>query len=54
MVGDRSYDVCGAKENGLDCAGVLYGYGSEAELKDAGADYIIKDIHGLTNFFEDR
>lgn len=54
MVGDRSYDVIGAKENGLDCAGVLYGYGSKSELKGSGADYIIESVHKLTKFFEDK
>lgn len=38
MVGDRSNDVIGAKENGLDCIGALYGYGSREELLGAGAD----------------
>ena len=28
MVGDRSYDVIGAAQNGLPSVGVLYGYGS--------------------------
>ena len=37
MVGDRFHDVEGAKENGLPCIGVLYGFGDEAELMDAGA-----------------
>lgn len=36
MVGDREHDALGAKEAGLRCVGVLYGYGSEAELKKAG------------------
>ena len=40
MVGDRKHDIIGAKENGLKSIGVLYGYGDEAELKTAGADYI--------------
>ena len=40
MVGDREHDVIGARENGLDCIGVLYGYGSREELTEAGADYI--------------
>lgn len=40
MVGDREHDILGAKENGLDSMGVLYGYGSESELCKAGADYI--------------
>ena len=37
MVGDREHDVLGAKENGIGCIGVLYGYGSRAELERAGA-----------------
>lgn len=37
MVGDREHDVLGAKEHGLPCVGVLYGYGSRQELEQAGA-----------------
>lgn len=37
MVGDRSYDMIGAKKAGLYSLGVLYGYGSREELVDAGA-----------------
>jgi phosphoglycolate phosphatase len=40
MIGDRSHDVVGAKTNGMTAIGVLYGYGSEAELRDAGAHHI--------------
>ena len=36
MVGDRENDVTGAKNNGIDILGVLYGYGDEKELSDAG------------------
>lgn len=32
MVGDRSYDAVGAAENGIDCVGVLYGYGTREEF----------------------
>jgi phosphoglycolate phosphatase len=42
MIGDREHDIIGAKENGLKSIGVLYGYGSEDELKTCGADYIIE------------
>ena len=42
MVGDREHDVLGAKDVGVSSLGVLYGYGSEEELKTAGADHIIK------------
>ena len=37
MVGDREHDVLAAKDLGLDCIGVLYGYGSREELEVAGA-----------------
>ena len=37
MIGDRSHDVAGAKANEIDTIGVLWGYGSEKELTDAGA-----------------
>jgi len=47
MVGDRLHDVAGAKENGLACIGVLYGYGSRQELEDAGADAIAADLGEL-------
>ena len=43
MVGDREHDVLGAKEIGLKCIGVLYGYGDLEELENAGADYIAKN-----------
>jgi phosphoglycolate phosphatase len=38
MVGDRHHDIQGAKANGLATIGVLWGYGSQAELQGAGAD----------------
>ena len=47
MVGDRKHDVLGAKENGLDCIGVLYGYGSKGELEDAGAIAIAQTVNEL-------
>lgn len=47
MVGDRRFDVIGARKNGIKTAGVLYGYGSYPELLDAGADYIAKNVSEL-------
>lgn len=41
MIGDREHDIIGAKENALASIGVLYGYGSEEELQNSGADYIV-------------
>lgn len=40
MVGDREHDIIGAKKNGLDSLGVLYGYGDREELETAGAKFI--------------
>lgn len=42
MIGDRRDDVLGARRNGIDCAGVLWGFGTETELKDAGARYLFR------------
>ena len=42
MIGDRKHDIIGAKENGLDSIGVLFGYGNYEELKTAGATYIVE------------
>lgn len=44
MIGDREYDIHGAKAAGLDSIGVLYGYGSREELEGAGATYIVERV----------
>ena len=40
MIGDRYNDIDGAHKTGLKCMGVLWGYGSQEELSEAGADFI--------------
>lgn len=47
MIGDRKYDIIGAKENNIASIGVTYGYGSEEELKKAGATYIVDNVIAL-------
>lgn len=37
MIGDRDHDVLGAAHNGIDCIGVLWGYGTQEELTQVGA-----------------
>lgn len=44
MVGDREHDIIGAKKNGIDSIGVLFGYGNREELENAGATYIAKTV----------
>jgi phosphoglycolate phosphatase len=41
MVGDRFYDVVGAREHGVPTIGVLWGAGSEDELREAQAAAIV-------------
>ncbi len=47
MIGDREHDIYGARENGMDSIGVLYGYGDLQELSDAGATYIAEKISDI-------
>ncbi len=41
MIGDRSFDVIGARAFGMDSIGVTWGYGERAELEESGATYIV-------------
>ena len=47
MIGDRLYDIEGAKACGLDSLGVYLGYAEENELESAGATYIAHGVDGL-------
>lgn len=51
MVGDRYHDIEGAKANGLHSAGVLWGYGTEEELKKAGAEYLFARPEDILRLF---
>ena len=42
MVGDRRSDVAAGRAVGTRTVGVLWGYGSRAELEDAGADVLLE------------
>ncbi|NLH96286.1 MAG: HAD hydrolase-like protein, partial [Clostridiaceae bacterium] len=46
-VGDREHDVIGARRAGLDCIGVLFGYGSGEELISAGAALVVETVEEL-------
>ena len=50
MVGDRKHDIEGAKAHGLPSIGVLYGYGSRAELETAGATYLAETAEEILKF----
>lgn len=52
MIGDKKYDIEGAQKAGIHAAGVLYGFGSESELKTAGAELIFHTAEEIGHFFE--
>jgi phosphoglycolate phosphatase len=41
MVGDRKFDIQGARHAGFDAAAVLYGYGSQEELESHSPEYLV-------------
>jgi phosphoglycolate phosphatase len=47
MVGDRRHDVVGARRNGVEAIGVLWGYGSEEELRAAAPRRIVASMAEL-------
>jgi len=50
MVGDRKYDMIGAKANGVRSIGVLWGYGTKEELETSNAQVCIshpKELHNI-------
>jgi len=52
MVGDKHYDVNAASNLGIDSAGVLYGYGTAAEMAECKPTYTLKtvaDLNALLN-----
>ena len=54
MVGDRAADIMAAKANGVRSIGVLWGYGSEDELTDAGADMLCRTPSELATHLSKR
>ena len=51
MVGDRKFDVLGAKECGIDCAGVeFFGYAAPGAVAQAGAVAVVSNAEELEQF----
>lgn len=47
MIGDRKFDIQGAKAHALTGIGVSFGYAAEGELQEAGAEYIVDNMAEL-------
>ncbi len=52
LVGDRHFDVNGARQCGVRCVGVTYGYGSREELEQAGAWKLIDTPMALPDLLD--
>jgi phosphoglycolate phosphatase len=50
MIGDTSYDIIAAHENGIDSIGVTFGFGSHEEIKEAHPTYKAKSIKELDKY----
>lgn len=50
MVGDRKFDIQGAKSYHIESVGVTYGYGSREELEGAKAEHIVDSVGELKRF----
>ena len=50
MIGDRLYDIEGARECGLDTIAVLWGYGSREEFEEYKAKYILETTEEVEHF----
>ncbi len=47
MIGDTTVDILAGKRAGAQTVGVLCGFGTEGELRRAGADLILNNLHEL-------
>ncbi|NLZ93835.1 MAG: HAD hydrolase-like protein [Firmicutes bacterium] len=48
MIGDRMYDLIGAKAHGIDTIAVAYGYGAEEELRAQKPTYLVHSVTELS------
>ena len=48
MVGDRKFDILGAKRNRIASVAVGYGFGSREELLAANSDYFVSSVEELS------
>lgn len=52
LIGDTENDVVGAKQVGIDCVGVLYGFCDEQRLKKAGAVCTVATPYEIADLFD--
>ncbi len=52
MVGDRDYDITGAKGAGVSSCGCLWGYGNKEEFIECRADFVVSDPLEIVNLIK--
>ena len=50
LIGDTRFDAEGAVALGIDCIGVLYGFGTEEELIASGVKYIAPAVEDISRY----
>lgn len=51
MIGDREYDILGARKNGIEAIAVEYGYGSDEEITRAAPKIRVQSFSDLLKYF---
>lgn len=54
LVGDTRFDAIGAKQVGIRCVGVSYGFGTAEEMLTAGAEVVCADIWEVERYIENN
>ena len=54
MIGDRKFDIFGARNNSIKSIGVTYGHGSITELQEADADFIVSSCLELLDTIKNK
>lgn len=52
LIGDTRFDAIGAKEVGMECIGITYGYGTKEELLHAGVIAVFDRITEVEKYLE--
>ncbi|KAA1036600.1 HAD family hydrolase [Macrococcus equipercicus] len=52
MIGDRKHDLVGARKNNMDAIGVMYGYGSLAELENEQPVTVVESVEELGDYLK--
>lgn len=52
LIGDTRFDVAGAREAGVPCIGITYGFGSREELEGEGAAEVLDTLEEVVRYID--